>query len=71
MGGFSLQLIFIAIVVLLAAGGGVVLLLGFRRRKERRDLEHLSEMEKVGLHLPPSLHPVIDPDICIGKAGVS
>jgi thioredoxin reductase/NAD-dependent dihydropyrimidine dehydrogenase PreA subunit len=38
-----------------------------RRRQQRRDEAVHAESIEHGLHLPPSLHPVIDPDICIGS----
>jgi len=41
--------------------------LALRRRRERRDERVLAENEARGQHLPPSLHPVIDTDRCIGS----
>ncbi|MBI5068209.1 MAG: NAD(P)-binding domain-containing protein [Deltaproteobacteria bacterium] len=41
--------------------------LALRRRREQRDERTLAENEARGLHLPPSLHPVIDADRCIGS----
>ena len=37
------------------------------RRRERRDRATASASIGSNLHLPPSLHPVIDPDVCIGS----
>ena len=59
------------ILILLAAGAllfaaGAVLRSNARAR-ERRDRERRAAAREQGLHLPPSLHPVIDPDICIGS----
>lgn len=45
-------------------------LLGYtilRFRKEKQDTAILNEAVAQGLHIPPSLHPVIDPQICIGS----
>ena len=59
--------------VLLALGlmAALVLLMvtqtAARRRRERRDTANLEQNVAQGLHLPPSLHPVIDTDICIGS----
>jgi thioredoxin reductase/NAD-dependent dihydropyrimidine dehydrogenase PreA subunit len=38
-----------------------------RRARQRRDEATLGERSARGGHLPRSLHPVIDPDICIGS----
>ncbi len=38
------------------------------RRQERRDRAVLTDAHARGLHVPVSLHPVIDPDICMGSA---
>jgi thioredoxin reductase/Pyruvate/2-oxoacid:ferredoxin oxidoreductase delta subunit len=49
----------------------VLLLLGAhllrRRLRARRDAAVLEEKRRLGQHLARSLHPVIDPDICIGS----
>ena len=37
-----------------------------RRRREKRNLRHHGESLEAGLTEPASLHPVIDPGICIG-----
>jgi putative YpdA family bacillithiol system oxidoreductase len=39
----------------------------FRQRREARDRAVLAGAVAHNLHLPPSLHPEIDPDICIGS----
>ncbi|HET6410586.1 MAG TPA: NAD(P)-binding domain-containing protein [Anaeromyxobacter sp.] len=49
-------------VALLALGH-----VGRRRARARRDLAALEQNRRRGLHLARSLHPVIDPDICIGS----
>ena len=51
---------------------GVALLVGLvyavvRRREHRRARATLDEAVRMELHVPPSLHPVIDPDVCIGS----
>lgn len=38
-----------------------------RRRRERRDGAALEEKIQSKQHIPRSLHPVIDPDVCIGS----
>ena len=59
---------------LLAVGGaGLVLLLGFglfflgRRLREKKDRAALHVALRDEVHLPASLHPVINADICIGS----
>lgn len=59
---------------LVLAGAGVVLALAgliwliAQRRREKREHRRMEEARRVGLHVPPSLHPLIDPQICIGSA---
>jgi thioredoxin reductase/NAD-dependent dihydropyrimidine dehydrogenase PreA subunit len=36
--------------------------------RERRERRRMEQVRVAGLHLPPSLHPAIDPDVCIGSA---
>jgi thioredoxin reductase/NAD-dependent dihydropyrimidine dehydrogenase PreA subunit len=38
-----------------------------RKRRERRDLECLERAVSQNQNEPPTLHPVIDPDLCIGS----
>jgi thioredoxin reductase/NAD-dependent dihydropyrimidine dehydrogenase PreA subunit len=38
-----------------------------RRREDRRAKLKLAEAVRLELHIPASLHPVIDPDVCIGS----
>src|SRR4051794_6487527 len=38
-----------------------------RRRRELKDEVRLAQAKEQNLHVPLSLHPVIDPDICIGS----
>jgi len=37
------------------------------RRQERRNAERLKASEEAGLNEPPSLHPLVDPSICLGS----
>jgi dihydropyrimidine dehydrogenase (NAD+) subunit PreT len=55
-------------------GGGLVLALLLvlvylvrRRREDRRARKKLAEAVRLELDVPASLHPVIDPDVCIGS----
>ncbi|OGQ91216.1 MAG: hypothetical protein A2289_18225 [Deltaproteobacteria bacterium RIFOXYA12_FULL_58_15] len=54
-------------------GGALLFVFGaaglFTRQllRERRERRRMREAESLGLHQPASLHPVIDPDICIGS----
>ncbi len=52
--------------VLLAIGMGVGHLVK-RRRRQERDALVLREKQEKNLHIPRSLHPVIDTNICIGS----
>lgn len=54
----------VALVVLVAIG---VAWSTARRRRESRDEQALHENVKAALNQPQTLHPVIDPDICIGS----
>ncbi|MHB8875986.1 MAG: NAD(P)-binding domain-containing protein, partial [Myxococcaceae bacterium] len=45
----------------------VVLFARSRRRREERDSAALADAVQQNLHLPQTLHPVIDPDLCIGS----
>jgi len=50
----------------------VLLLYGYRRRtQEANAVAALQRSVKTGLTDPPSLHPVIDPNICVGAGGCS
>jgi len=55
--------------IVMGSGASALVLaqLALRRRRERRDARALAENEARGHHLPPSLHPVIDPDRCLGS----
>ncbi|MGA8890768.1 MAG: NAD(P)-binding domain-containing protein [Anaeromyxobacteraceae bacterium] len=53
-----------AILLALAIGASHLL---NRRRRQARDAEVIREKVEKNLHIPRSLHPVIDTDICIGS----
>src|ERR1051326_3510165 len=58
------------LLILAAVGCGLVTLLIFallRRREHRRARDQLAHAVLADLHVPASLHPVIDPDVCIGS----
>ena len=55
-----------AIAVLLAVAIGLTHVVT-RRRRQDRDAVVLQEKVEKNLHIPRSLHPVIDTDICIGS----
>ena len=64
-----LDLLSKGIVALAAAAvlAGFAVFLLRRARRERHDRDALADAIRDNVHLPPSLHPVIDPDICIGS----
>lgn len=47
----------------------VLVYLGFRRREEARHLATLADSQASGLTEAASLHPVVDPNRCIGSGG--
>ena len=51
----------------LAVSLGIYLFFLRRRRRQARDTHTLKTSIEKELHLPPSLHPVIDPNTCIGS----
>ncbi|MBI1822032.1 MAG: NAD(P)-binding domain-containing protein [Nitrospirae bacterium] len=56
---------FLTIIVLIT---GIWTVLAYLRRKtDRRNLQRLKATKAEGLTEPPSLHPVINPDLCIGS----
>ncbi len=57
----------VLIASFLAVGLGVTLFLLRRQRRQTRDTQTLKSSIEKELHLPPSLHPVIDPNTCIGS----
>jgi thioredoxin reductase/NAD-dependent dihydropyrimidine dehydrogenase PreA subunit len=61
---FSIGLAATTTTVLLLAGGLMLLL---RHRRQVRDTAAWQTTVEKGLHIPASLHPVIDPDLCIGS----
>ncbi len=52
---------------LVAVALGISLFLQRRRARQARDTQTLRTSIEKELHLPPSLHPVIDPNTCIGS----
>jgi dihydropyrimidine dehydrogenase (NAD+) subunit PreT len=59
-------------LLILAVSGGILVATGTilrnrRRARERRDRSRLAHSRDQGLHIPVSLHPVFDPDVCIGS----
>jgi thioredoxin reductase/ferredoxin len=40
-----------------------------RQRRHRAEVQALQQAEQAGLNEPPSLHPVVDPNRCIGSGG--
>jgi thioredoxin reductase (NADPH) len=59
--------ILIYVVVLAIAGGVLVVYLIRQSKKNKRTIRKLEKAEEMGFHEPVSLHPVVDPDICIGS----
>ena len=56
----------IALIGAVLAGGAVVPFVLRRRRRERDARDKAHRAERAGLHEPASLHPVIDPMLCLG-----
>lgn len=62
LGPGAWSLLFVGLAVLVA-----LVYLVARGREHRRARATLDEAVRMELHVPPSLHPVIDPDVCIGS----
>lgn len=58
----------IVLAFVLLTMGSVFVSWWLSRRKERRDTSTLAQAAAAGLSEPPSLHPIIDPNRCIGTA---
>ena len=56
------SILFVGVAVLVAS-----VYFAARRREHRRARAALDEAVQMELHVPQSLHPVIDPDVCIGS----
>jgi thioredoxin reductase (NADPH) len=59
-------------LIILAVFAGLFLVFVFpyvlrARRQERQNTERLKATEAAGLNEPPSLHPLVDPSICLGS----
>lgn len=52
---------------LVLAGGAAAFYLRRRQKREARGREAMAKAMEANLHLPQSLHPVIDTDLCIGS----
>jgi thioredoxin reductase (NADPH) len=52
---------------MLFAAGTIALYVGRQRQKDRQNRKKLQEAERAGLLEPASLHPVIDPNRCLGS----
>jgi thioredoxin reductase (NADPH) len=52
---------------LLFATGTIALYLGLQKQRDRQNRKKLKEAERAGLLEPASLHPVIDPNRCLGS----
>jgi thioredoxin reductase/NAD-dependent dihydropyrimidine dehydrogenase PreA subunit len=63
--------IYLSVAVLAFAGAlvcaGMLFFLFRRRSRQTRDTKTLQKSIDQQLHIPPTLHPVIDPNICIGS----
>ena len=62
LGPGAWSLLFVGVAMLVA-----LVFLVARSREHRRARATLEEAVRMELHVPPSLHPVIDPDVCIGS----
>ncbi|MBI3604715.1 MAG: 4Fe-4S ferredoxin, partial [Nitrospirae bacterium] len=58
--------VYFLIVVVLITGIWTVQIY-LRRKTDERNLQRLEATKAEGLTEPPSLHPVINPDLCIGS----
>ena len=55
------------IVLSLVGIASMVVMSRLRTSRERRDTEALEQSKTEGRNIPQTLHPIIDPDICIGS----
>jgi thioredoxin reductase (NADPH) len=55
-------------VVVIAIAGSILLVYLVRiRNRNKKTIQKLEKAKEMGFHEPVSLHPVVDPDICIGS----
>lgn len=59
--------VLIYVVVLCLAGSVLLIYLVKLSRRNKKTIEKLEKAVELGFHEPVSLHPVVDPDICIGS----
>ena len=62
-----MQNLAVLVASFLTVSVGIYLFFLRRRRRQARDTHTLKTSVEKELHLPPSLHPVIDPNTCIGS----
>ncbi|OGU77873.1 MAG: 4Fe-4S ferredoxin [Ignavibacteria bacterium RBG_16_34_14] len=60
------QILLYGVVLVLAAGILIVYLLKHNKRS-RKTTAKIERAKELGFHEPVSLHPVVDPDICLGS----
>jgi len=60
------QILLYGIVLILAAGILIVYLLKHKKRSSETTAK-IEKAKELGFHEPVSLHPVVDPDICLGS----
>ncbi len=63
----TFQLVLAVVLLLVVAGAGVAVMASLRKKREAKDTAAFHASRERELHIPVSLHPVIDPDICIGS----
>ena len=63
----TFQLVLAVVLLVVVAGVGVAVMVSMRKKREARDTAAFHASRERELHIPVSLHPVIDPDICIGS----
>jgi thioredoxin reductase (NADPH) len=59
--------LYLAVVIVMVLGTWIVQA-RFRRKTDRENIQRIEAAKSEGLTEPVSLHPLIDPDLCIGSA---